>query len=229
MNEENQSRDKNRGEAQPKDHEHNERPSGKGHHRDESTPKEPRAIHDQPPDDPSRGDPATSDRSTGTTTDLARLQSELAEANSKAETYLDLAQRTQADFVNYKRRIEQERSDYARASRAEVILKVLPALDDLTRAVEHLPPELVDSDWARGVILIERKLRGALEGLGIKPIDVIGKPFDPWQQEAVMHEPRADAPPETVVGVARDGYTLDGRVIRPAQVIVSSGPPEDAS
>jgi len=174
-------------------------------------------------------DPAhtSAESATATHEDVAQLKSELEDARTKGQSYLDLAQRTQADFVNYKRRIEQERSDFARASRAEVVLKVLPALDDLTRAVAHLPPDLQGSDWAQGVVLIERKLRNAIEALGVKPLDVLGKPFDPWQEEALMHEPSAEHAAETVTGVVREGYALDGKVIRPAQVIVSSGPPEN--
>jgi molecular chaperone GrpE len=150
----------------------------------------------------------------------------LAEAREKAQTYLDLAQRTQADFVNYKRRVEQERSDYARSARADIILKIIPTLDDLERAVASRPDELAKSDWAQGVTLIERKLRASLESLGLKRIEAVGQPFDPWQEEAVLHEPSVNYPPGTVIQVVRPGYTLDGRVIRPAQVIVSSGPPD---
>ncbi len=178
--------------------------------------------------------PAESTEAAATNAESARtvslddLERELEEVRSKASTYLDLAQRTQADFVNYKRRVEQERSDYARSARADVILKILPVVDDLERAVESLPPNLASSDWVQGIVLIDRKLRSALEGLGVKRIEAVGKPFDPWQEEAVAHEPSAISPAETVIRTVRNGYTLDGRVIRPAQVIVSSGPAEKA-
>lgn len=162
-------------------------------------------------------------------TKVADLERQLEEARSKAHTYLDLAQRTQADFVNYKRRVEQERGDFARSALADVILKILPAADDFERAVESLPPDLAGADWVQGVGLVERKLRAALDSLGVKRIEAVGKPFDPWQEEAVLHEPSSTYPPETVTRVVRPGYSLDGRVIRPAQVIVSSGPPEKTS
>jgi molecular chaperone GrpE len=137
-----------------------------------------------------------------------------------------LAQRAQADFLNYKRRIEQERSDYARSARADILLRVLPAIDDLDLAVSSLPRELADEDWAQGIVHIDRKLRSALDALGLKPIDPVGRPFDPWQQEGVGHEPSATVPAESVTRVVRAGYVLDGKVIRPAQVLISSGPPE---
>jgi molecular chaperone GrpE len=149
---------------------------------------------------------------------------ELASARAKAQTYLDLAQRTQADFVNYKRRVELDRSDYARSARADIILKFLPVIDDFERAVENLPASLASNDWAQGVALIQRKLHAALDQLGVKPLEAVGKPFDPYQEEAVLHEPSATYPPETVTRIVRSGYVLDGKVIRPAQVIVSSDP-----
>jgi molecular chaperone GrpE len=162
-------------------------------------------------------------------TKVADLERELDESRSKAHTYLDLAQRAQADFVNYKRRVEQERGDFARSARADIIRKILPAIDDFELAVESLPPDLASTDWVQGVVLVERKLRSALDNLGVKRVEVVGKPFDPWQEEAVLHEPSTTYPPETVTRVVRPGYSLDGRVIRPAQVIVSSGPPEKDS
>jgi len=149
---------------------------------------------------------------------------ELASARAKAQTYLDLAQRTQADFINYKRRVELDRSDYARSARADIILKFLPVIDDFERAVENLPASLASNDWAQGVALIQRKLHAALDQLGVKPLEAVGKPFDPYQEEAVLHEPSATYPPETVTRIVRSGYVLDGKVIRPAQVIVSSDP-----
>jgi molecular chaperone GrpE len=155
---------------------------------------------------------------------LETLRKDLDEARSKANTYLDLAQRTQADFVNYKRRVEQERGEYSRSARADIITRILPILDDLERAIGSQPADIAGSVWAQGVNHIARKFESVLEGLGVKAIDAVGKPFDPWLEEAIAHEPSSTAPPETVTRVARGGFTLDGKVIRPAQVVVSSGP-----
>jgi molecular chaperone GrpE len=157
--------------------------------------------------------------------ELAELGRELAEARSKANTYLDLAQRTQADFVNYKRRTEQERSEYARGARGDIVARLLAPLDDLDRAVASLPANLSGDDWAQGIVLIDRKFYSALEALGVRPIEAEGKPFDPYQEEAVAHEPSSSVPAESVTKVVRTGYAIDGRIIRPAQVVVSSGPP----
>ncbi len=183
-------------------------------HGDAPTPEAPQAS-EAPGDEASTSDEVT------------RLKQELEDARGKCQTYLDLAQRAQADFVNYKRRVEQERSDFVRNARADAILKILPVLDDLERAVQSLPSDLAGSDWAQGVVLIERKLRAALETEGVKRIEAVGEPFDPWKEEALVHEPSDQFPQGTVSRVFRTGYSLDGRVIRPAQVVVSSGPPPE--
>lgn len=186
--------------------------------------EEKRAHGDAPMPEAPQPSEAPDDAAT-TADELTRLKQELEDARGKCQTYLDLAQRAQADFVNYKRRVEQERSDFVRNARADAILKILPVLDDLERAVQSLPSDLAESDWAQGVVLIERKLRSALETEGVKRIEAVGEPFDPWKEEALIHEPSDEFPQGTVSRVFRTGYSLDGRVIRPAQVVVSSGPP----
>ena len=154
-----------------------------------------------------------------------QLQKDLQEAQEKGQTYLDLAQRTQADFVNYRRRVEQERADYIRSARADAIQRILPTLDDLERAVQSVPPDLTRSDWVQGILLIEKKLRAALESEGVRPIEATGKVFDPYEQEAVAHEPSTEVATGLVTRIWRPGYTVNGKIIRPAQVVVSSGPP----
>lgn len=156
--------------------------------------------------------------------EVSDLDRELDELRSRAQTYLDLAQRTQADFVNYKRRIEQERSDFARSSRADVILKFLGPIDDLERALNALPPNVRNSSWAQGIEIVDRKFLQLLESLGVQRVNPIGKPFDPHDEEAVGQEPSDEYPEGTVSGVVRSGYLIDGRALRPALVVVSSGP-----
>lgn len=190
-------------------------------HRSADEPDASRSTADSPladPVDSTAADDPTSDR-TGLT--------DLEQVRSQAQTYLDLAQRTQADFVNYKRRIEQEKRDWGRSAKADIVLRILPTLDDLTRAVKSLPPDLARSDWAQGIVLIERKFQSDLESLGLKRLEPVGKPFDPWESEALMHQSSDEHPSGTATAEVRAGYTLDGKVIRPAQVIVSSGSSEN--
>ncbi|HVB97177.1 MAG TPA: nucleotide exchange factor GrpE [Chloroflexota bacterium] len=173
-----------------------------------------------------RGGTPHSTNETPTSRGVEQFEKELEETRAKAQSFLDLAQRTQADFVNYKRRIEQERSDFARNARADVIVKLLPVVDDFDLAIASRPKSIDNSDWAQGMLLIDRKLKSTLESLGVKPIEPVGKPFDPWQEEALLDEASEKYPADTVTRVLRTGYTMDGKVIRPAQVVVSSGPPE---
>lgn len=157
-------------------------------------------------------------------TDLAQLRTALAEATQKSEEYLRLLQRVQADFLNYRRRVEQEREDMLQAARAEAVLALLPVLDDLERALEAIPDEIAAHPWVEGIRLIHRNFLAVLERLGVTRIEALGRPFDPWEQEAVASEERADLPEGTVVGVVRHGYKLNGRVIRPALVRVARAP-----
>ncbi|MCC7104230.1 MAG: nucleotide exchange factor GrpE [Chloroflexi bacterium] len=146
---------------------------------------------------------------------------ELQEQRQLAETYLDLARRTQAEFLNYKRRVENEQSARAEAARAEVVLALLPTLDEFELAMLHLPGEARTTSWVQGITLIERKLGSALERLGVQRIGEVGQLFDPSVHEAVLYDDRGEQPEGHVSAVLRPGYQLGGRVIRPAQVAVA--------
>ncbi len=155
---------------------------------------------------------------------LAALTAERDAALEQVKEYLALAQRSQADLQNYRRRAEQERAEAYDRGRGEVVLQILPVLDDFERALAALPEERRAEDWVQGLALIERKLRSTLESLGVERIAAEGQPFDPWEHEAVLHEVREDVEPGTVAQVARQGYRLGSRVLRPAQVVVAKEP-----
>jgi len=150
-------------------------------------------------------------------------QQELEERTAKEEEYLDLLQRTQADFINYKRRVEREREEQTKFANADLILKLLPVLDDLNRAEKVMPKEIAKADWAKGIELIKKKLTVVLEEEGVSVIEAEGKDFDPWEHEAVSYEESAEYEEGKVKDVFKNGYRLNGRVIRPAQVAVSKG------
>jgi len=117
--------------------------------------------------------------------DLAGALMELAELKAKADANLAGWQRSQADFVNFKRRTEQEKEEAIKFANANLALKILPVLDDFERAIASLPAELSGNAWANGVKHIERKLRTSLESAGLSPIKAIGEPFDPRFHEAI--------------------------------------------
>ncbi len=156
--------------------------------------------------------------------DVEVLKQSLLEEKTKAEEYLANWQRAQADFINYKRRSEKEKEELADYSRAAIIQCVLPILDDFERAVSAIPAQAVDSNWVEGVRIIEKKLRTILESEGLSCIEAIGEPFDPYHHEAVRQVTGEEG---IVIEDVRKGYKYRDRVIRPSQVIVGNGEPEE--
>jgi len=148
----------------------------------------------------------------------------LAEAQAKAQEYLDNWRRAQADFTNYKRHAEQDKLDMSKYACSQLILGLLPVLDDFERAYASL--EGANTQWVEGVKLVENKLRSILEANGVKAIEAMGKPFDPAEHEGLLH---GKGPDGVVVGEMRKGYRLYDKVLRPAQVIVGNGELEEKS
>src|SRR6266851_8532576 len=122
----------------------------------------------QSDESPQKTDPTAEPASNGAqpppqaTDDLETLRSELAEIEQKADEYLRLAQRTQADFINYRRRVDEERAQQAREANVAYIQRLLPVLDDFERALANATPEELKSNWGMGIQLVERNLRGLL-------------------------------------------------------------------
>lgn len=152
--------------------------------------------------------------------DVAALKKELAELKARVEVNLAGWQRAQADFVNYKRRTEQEQEETVRLANASLVLSLLPILDDFERAVASCPQELSGLAWVEGIWLIERKLRASLEAQGLSPIPALGEPFDPRLHEAVR---QAEGKEGIVLEEVQRGYKFRDRVLRPTQVVVGNG------
>jgi molecular chaperone GrpE len=150
--------------------------------------------------------------------EIEALQKQLEEAQAKAAENLDGWQRSQAEFINYKNRVQRDRElDYA-SMKGDIIRKVLPVLDDMERALASRP----DGDsWANGLELITRKFQNILEAEGLKRIEAKGQPFDPNFHEAISSEPNGDVESGHVIEVVQNGYVLGERVIRPAMVRVA--------
>jgi molecular chaperone GrpE len=146
------------------------------------------------------------------------LQSQLAEVESKSSEYKDGWMRSQAEFVNYKNRMQRDNEMMYASMKGDIIKKVLPALDDLERALQNRPAE---DAWVNGIELIARKLQNMLEAEGIKRIEADGVEFDPNFHEAISHEPADGVESGHVIAVVQNGYMLGERVIRPAMVRVA--------
>jgi molecular chaperone GrpE len=158
------------------------------------------------------------------TDELETLRAELAEIEQKADEYLRLAQRTQADFINYRRRIEEERAQQARDAGLSVLQRLLPILDDFDRALSNASVAERQSGWGQGVELVERNLRGLLAAEGVEMIEAEGAEFDPRLHEALGSAPSAEVAEGHVLHVVRQGYRKGDRVLRPTQVIVAKRP-----
>lgn len=150
--------------------------------------------------------------------ELEALRQENEHLKQLVEEYLDQARRARAEFLNYKRRVEQELEEFKHLAHMELIQKLLPVLDDFHLAIAHLPEDVKDNAWVQGLLLIERKLWAVLESEGVEPIEVVGKPFSPEEHEAVAVT--GEGPHHVVVEEIRRGYRLRGRVLRPALVRV---------
>ncbi len=125
-------------------------------------------------------------------------------------------QRVQADFINFRRRIEGERGELLELAKASVVEQLLPLFDNLDRAITHIPAELADDAWAQGVAQVAKQVEDSLNGLGITAYGQAGDQFDPGLHEAIAHEGAGDH----VVEVLQKGYRIDQRIIRPAMVKV---------
>ena len=146
----------------------------------------------------------------------ARFKAEQA----KADDYFAKWQRAAADLANMRRRHEQERQEYMKQANAMLIAELLPVLDSFDRALASMPPDLRELTWIDGIVLVERQLRMVLERVGLTPIEAEGKPFNPTEHEALLHE-ESDKPEDTVIGELQKGYKLHDRVLRPALVKVA--------
>lgn len=148
---------------------------------------------------------------------------ELAAEREKAETYYKNWQRAAADFVNFKRRVEQERGESARLSNAALVINLLPVYDDLDRAVSSVDSTLAGLNWVQGIVAIHQKFGRLLEAMGVKEVVAEGQQFDPSRHEAVGKQPGEEG---KVLHVVQKGYALQDKVIRPAMVIVGEAASE---
>jgi molecular chaperone GrpE len=160
--------------------------------------------------------------------DLAAM---LGDVKRERDEYLDLAKRARADFENYRKRAAQQAVDAERRAKAAFARDLIPAIDNLERALEAFEdpaaagPEAEESAGvcalSDGVRLVHRELSDALRRAGVEPFDPTGEAFDPNSCEALSTQPANGAEPGTVLEVLTRGYRLDGQVIRPARVVVA--------
>lgn len=142
------------------------------------------------------------------------LQTEFDELKS-------LLQRTQADFVNYRRRNEEDKANFVKFAATDLIEQVLPVMDNFALAAKHVPVDIENNSWVVGVKAIEKQLENVLLSNGLTRVETVGKQFDPNQHEALGEVTNENLEDGAIVSEEAPGYLLNGRLIRPAKVVVN--------
>jgi len=146
-----------------------------------------------------------------------------AQAQRERDEYYDLLLRKQAEFDNYRKRVERERQMVTEAAAASVVEELLPLMDDLERALKTESAGEAADAYRKGVELIHRQLGEILRKRGVRPIEALGADFDPYYHQAVSHEPAEGRREGEVVEEFRRGYMLGDRLLRPSMVKVAKG------
>ena len=163
----------------------------------------------------------TGSRATATTREGLPPADELRLARTEIAQLHAQARRTQEELASIRRRSERDREDLGHAARSDAIVPMLPIVDDLERALAHVPAALRDDPWVAGIMMIGDSLQRVLERQGVERIAPCHAPFDPHLHEAVAQVEATDVAQDTVIQVYRPGYMYNGRVLRAAQVQVA--------
>ena len=150
----------------------------------------------------------------------------LGALQAERDELFDRLQRLAAEFDNYRKRSAREQAEQATRANERLVKELLPILDDLGRALEAATDH-EEAKLEEGVRLVHRSLESVLERQGLAEIVTDGK-FDPHVHEALLSQP-SELPEGDVLQVIQKGYSLADRVLRPARVVVSSGPPEESA
>jgi molecular chaperone GrpE len=152
---------------------------------------------------------------------IAELEAALQQAQAAAAEYLDGWQRARAEFANYRKRIEREREEITQETQAVILTRLLPVIDDLSRATENTPGDLAGHNWTQGVQLIGEKFSALLQNNGLEEIDPAGEAFDPTRHEAVGVDENATVDSGHITVVLQKGYAYKDKVLRPAMVRIA--------
>jgi molecular chaperone GrpE len=164
------------------------------------------------------------DGSAPATAGNAALEDQLAAAKKEAVENYDHYVRAIADLENFRRRVAREKEELRLFASSSLLQGLLPVLDNLQLGIAAARQQTDTKTVVDGVSMVLEQLKGLLDRHGLKEVNPVGQKFDPHQHEAIAHHPSPDVPEEHVSQVVRIGYSLNGRLLRPASVVVSSGP-----
>lgn len=158
----------------------------------------------------------------------AEFEAKLAAAKKEAADNYDRYVRSVADLDNYRKRAVRDREDAAHRSATRILEDLMPVLDNLSLGLQAAKAPNADvKTLLGGMEMVGQQLKTALAGHGLVEVSPLGQPFDPNLHEAISQQASADIPADHVCAVVRVGYTLNGRLVRAASVIVSVGKPAD--
>ena len=149
------------------------------------------------------------------------IEEQLAEAKEEAAKNMDSFLRAQAELSNARKRFEKQQLQVYTNANADLVTKLLPALDDFGRAIESVPDNIHEDSWFEGIELVQRKLSGILESLNVKEIDAVGQPFDPNFHDALAQEPSEEYESGVVTREMIKGYQIGDKVVRASLVFVA--------
>jgi molecular chaperone GrpE len=184
-------------------------------------------------DDPPEGevtDPSASPAADALLEAKKELDDVIKKAQSETSELKDKWLRAAADLENYKKRSAREKEDVLKFANERLLKDILPVLDDLDRSLQAVPNTLESQSLSEGVRMVQKKFLSQLEKHGVTTFSSTGQPFDPNQHEAVQQLHSDEVPAGAVAAEARRGFFLNGRLLRPALVVVSLGPkPKDGA
>jgi molecular chaperone GrpE len=140
------------------------------------------------------------------------------------DRFRDLALRSQADFENYKKRCAREKEEAIKYANSSLLQRLVAIIDNFELGLAAAKEQGQQSPIYSGMVLVQKQLNDLLAENGLQPIEAEGKRFDPNLHEAIAHEPSDQVPEEIVLRQVRRGYRIKDRLLRPAKVVVSSGP-----
>lgn len=159
--------------------------------------------------------------------DFGLLKEELEEALREKDQFRAMAQRAQADLINYRRRASEEQEELQRNGNSRLLLKTLSIVDDLERALSMISEDSETQGWLEGLHLVLRNVNSMFESEGLSKIEAEGKPFEPREHEAVFYEEVEEGEDGMVISIVREGYKLHDKVLRATQVVVSKSPEQE--
>lgn len=152
------------------------------------------------------------------------MEEQLAAAKKEAAGSYDRYVRAIADLENFRRRVAREKEELRQFASANLLQSLLPVLDNLQLGIAAARQQTDTKTIVDGVTMVLEQLKGVLSSHGLKEVNPVGQKFDPHQHESISHQPSPEVPEEHVLHVVRVGYSLNGRLLRPASVVLSSGP-----